>query len=321
MSELATQLSRKRLAWISFPIALLALLSACSRAPVPEAVTTPKGLMLAGQKVTCGNGPRNRTFLISAMPAQVNLGMGFTTKGWTFGGSIPAPVIEACEGDTVTIKMSNQDTDPVYGTDHGFDSHAFQIDAAKFNSVGPGKTLQFSGKMEVPGAFMYHCSVGSATDWHIKSGMYGAMVVYPRKSLRDAKEILVIQSAVYGKPDKSGNILQMEDWAKTNDPYFMMFNGQLQHEPVKVKAGDLVLVYFVNVGPGTSAVHVIGSILDRFYISGNPENVVYDVQTERVPPGGGAMFEFRPPKGQSLLVDHNNLRFLDYNFAIPFVAE
>ncbi len=66
---------------------------------------------------------------------------------------------------------------------------------------------------------------------------------------------------------------------------------------------------------------MIGSILERFYISGNPRNVAYDVQTESVPAGGGAMFEFRPPKGKSVLVDHDNLRFLGYGLAIQFNGE
>lgn len=319
--EWADPFKRKRSIRILPIIALLAFFSSCTRTPPPEATITPKGLVLAGQKETCGSGPRHRVFRIPAMHAQVKLGMGFRTEGWTFGGTIPGPVVEVCKGDRVTIVMPNEDTDPVMGTDHGLDSHAFIIDATRYNAVGPGKTLEFTGKMEVPGAFMYHCAVGPATDWHIKNGMYGAMIVYPRKSLRDAKEILVVQSSIYGEPDKTGNIVQTDVRAKANNPFFMMFNGQLEREPIRAKAGELVRVYFVNVGPGTSGVHVIGSILERFYAGGNPQNVIYGVQTESVPPGGGAMFEFRPPKGQSVLVDHDNLRFLDYGFAIPFAGE
>lgn len=273
-------------------------------------------MALAGQRSVCGTGPRHRTFRIAALHAQVALGLNLKTETWTYGGTLPGPVIEACEGDTVTISMTNQDNDPIMGADHGFDSHAFQIDEAKFEAVAPGDKLEFTSRVEVPGVFMYHCSVGPATDWHIKTGMYGMMIVYPRKRLRRAKEIAVLQSAIYSAPDHSGNIVQTTDRAAANNPFVIMFNGKLEHEPIPVKAGQLVRVYFVNVGPGNSAVHVMGSILERFYTSGNPRNVVYDVQTGSVPPGGGAMFEFRPPKGKSILVDHNNLRFLPYGMAI-----
>ena len=302
-------------------LVLLALLSSCSRTPTSEAPVTPRGLTLAGQKTTCNGGPRHRAFRIPVIKAEVSLGMGLKTEAWTYGGTLPGPVVEVCEGDTVTITMPNQDTDAVMGTDHGLDSLAFKIDAAKFRSVAPGKTLEFTQSVEVPGVFIYHCAVESATDWHIKNGMYGAMIVYPRKGLRSAKEILVVQSAIYGAPDQSQKITQTKDRADANNPFFMMFNGQLEREPIPVRGGELVRVYFVNVGPGNSAVHVTGTILERFYIGGNPRNVVYDVQTESVPAGGGAMFEFRPPKGRSVLVDHDNLRFLVYGFEFPFLGE
>src|SRR5574340_964402 len=97
-------------------------LVSCARLPTQEAPTTPRGLALAGQKDLCAAGPQHRTFRIAAKHASVSLGRGFKTQTWTYGGTLPGPVIEACEGDTVTIRMTNQDTDPVMGADHGFDS-------------------------------------------------------------------------------------------------------------------------------------------------------------------------------------------------------
>lgn len=301
--------------------AAVVMLTACSGSPIPEAPVTPKGLVLAGQRKTCGSGPHHRTFQIAAERAQVDLGLNWKTETWTYGGTLPGPVLESCEGDTVTIRMTNQNTDPVMSAVHGFDSHAFQIDAMKFAAVPPGKTLEFTAQTHVPGVFMYHCMAGSASDWHIKVGMYGAMIVYPRKRLPDAREMVVVESGIYGKPDKSGDIIQTTDLANANNPGFMMFNGKVAHKPIVVKAGQLVRVWFVNVGPGDSSVHVIGSILNRFSMSGNPKNALYDVQTASVPAGGGAMFEFRAPKGKSVLVDHNNLRFLGYGLALQFEGE
>lgn len=314
VSHSAMQGSRAIVATAVFATTLLS----CARLPTQEAPTTPQGLVLAGQKDVCAAGPKRRTFRIAAKRADVNLGLGLKTQTWTYGGTLPGPVIEACEGDTVTIRMTNQDTDPVMGADHGFDSHAFQIDAGKFDAVAPGETLEYTARVAVPGVFLYHCSVGAATDWHIKTGMYGPMIVYPHKQLPSARELVVVESAIYGKPDRSGNIVQTTDRADANNPSFMMFNGTVEHQPVSVNAGQLVRIYFVNVGPGNSAVHVVGSILERFCVSGNPRDTVYDVQTESVPAGGGAMFEFRPPEGQSVLVDHNNMRFMAYGMALPF---
>lgn len=53
-----------------------------------------------------------------------------------------------------------------------------------------------------------------------------------------------------------------------NDQLFSMFSGRLDNV-VRVDPGDLVRIYFVNVGPGTSAAHVIGSVFDRASAGGS----------------------------------------------------
>jgi nitrite reductase (NO-forming) len=168
---------------------------------------------------------------------------------------------------------------------------------------------------------MYHCAAGPVTDLHIKSGIHGAMIVYPRdETLRPAREIVVVEDAVFGTADAKGRI-PGTDPAKTakNDQLFSMFNGRLDNEAVQVKAGDLVRMYFVNVGPWTSAVHVIGTVLDRVY-AGAP--YVQGVQTYAVPAGAGAMLEFYIPEaGVYPFVDHDKLAFLPWGMALAFATE
>ena len=99
----------------------------------------------------------------------------------------------------------------------------------------------------------------------------------------------------------------------------MMFNGNLAHEPLAVQAGELLRVYFVNVGPGVSAAHVIGTILDRVY---DGQQSVTGVQTWAVPAGSGAMFEFIiPESGLFHFVDHDKLGYLPLGFVMSFQAE
>jgi hypothetical protein len=98
----------------------------------------------------------------------------------------------------------------------------------------------------------------------------------------------------------------------------MMFNGRLSHEPLTVEPGDLVRAYVVNVGPGTSAIHVMGTILDTVT---DGASVMRDVQTYGVPAGSGAIVEFRIPEpGMYGLVDHDRLAYLPYGMVIPFVT-
>jgi nitrite reductase (NO-forming) len=63
-------------------------------------------------------------------------------------------------------------------------------------------------------------------------------------------------------------------------------------EPLEVKVGERVRIYFVNAGPNEfSALHPIAEIWDNVYESGNPANNFKGVQTYVVGPGSGATFD------------------------------
>src|SRR5262249_38603983 len=145
-------------------------------------------------------------------------------------------------------------------------------------------------EVDTPGVFMYHCAAGAVTDVHVKSGLAGAMIVYPRSEpLRPARELVVVQSAVFGTADSDGVIPGTDPArARKNDPELVMFNGRLEHQEIAVSSHDLVRVYFVNVGPGVSSVHVMGTILDRV-VDGRQR--IEGVQTYGVPAGSGAIVE------------------------------
>lgn len=270
---------------------------------------------LAGQEATCGRAPRVRTFDLKSEEQIVEVGNGLRAQVMTLGGRL-APVLEACEGDTVTLRTRNAGE-----MAHGIDSHAFRIDPEKFGPVDAGGTVEYTGVLGTPGAFMFHCASGPVTDVHIKSGMWGAMIVYPRKRLPRAREVAVLQGGLFGQPDADNVIHGDTSMMAKNEPYTLTFNGRLEHDAVEARPGELIRVWFVNAGPGISSPHVMGTLLDRVAASGNPRNAERDVQTALVPAGGGAMIEFRlPADGMYMLVDHDNLRYLSYGFAIPFVA-
>jgi len=272
---------------------------------------------LAGQENTCGSGTQNRVVRLKAEEKIVDLGESITTEAWTFNGTTPGPTIEACEGDSVKIIVENKGK-----MAHGFDSHAFRTDPMHFGPVDPGKSMVIENKLNAPGVFMYHCASGPVTDQHIKMGMYGVMIVYPRnQKLKPAHEIVVSENGVYGEPNQKGRISPSGDRMNDNRAYIVLYNGSMKHAALDVRAGDLVRVYFVNAGPYTSAFHVMGIILDKAYEGGNPRNVASDVQTYGVPAGSGGMFEFViPEKGTYMLVDHDKLSQIPNGLAIPIVA-
>ena len=269
---------------------------------------------MRGQVATCG-AASDKAFTLEAREVRVDLGMGFRFDAWTYNGQLPGPVLEACEGDTVRITLANH-----ADTSHGLDSHALRSDTMHFGPVGPGMSMTIEKRVDTPGVFMYHCAAGPVTDLHIKSGLSGAMIVYPRnKLLRRARELVVVESGVFGERDRTGLIPGTDpSRAMSNTPALMMFNGRLSHDPLMVRTGDLVRAYVVNVGPGTSAIHVMGTILDTVT---DGDSVVRDVQTYALAAGSGAMVEFRiPEEGMYGLVDHDRLGYLQYGMEIPFMT-
>jgi nitrite reductase (NO-forming) len=270
--------------------------------------------VLAGQAATCA-GPREKSFTLEARETTVDLGLSVRFTAWTYNGKLPGPTLEACEGDHVKITLANH-----ANTSHGLDSHALRTDMTHFGPVAPAGTLIIEKTVDTPGAFMYHCASGPVTDLHIKSGLHGAMIVYPRSQpLRPARELVVVEDAVFGDRDATGLIPGADPVrVQKNDPAFMMFNGRLEHSALAVSPGDLIRTYFVNIGPGVSAVHVMGTILDTVY---DGATTARNVQTYGVPAGSGAIVEFRIPEaGMYGLVDHDRLSYVAYGMVIPFMA-
>jgi len=307
----------------SFLIGSLVLSAATAGCAATRGASNPSGAgpfvgpdvpALAGQVATC-NGPREKTFTLDAQEVTLDLGMGIKFNAWTYNGKLPGPVLEACEGDRVKIVVGNH-----AGASHGLDSHALRTDTMHFGPVAPNESMTIEKTVDTPGAFMYHCASGPVTDVHIKSGMNGAMIVYPRKQpLPPARELVVVESGVYGEPGATG-VIPGTDPARVqkNDPAFMMFNGRFEHNPYIVRPGDRVRAYVVNVGPGVSAIHVMGTILDTVR-DGATE--LHNVQTYGVPPGSGAIVEFTiPEEGMYGLVDHDRLSYLPYGMVLTFDA-
>jgi nitrite reductase (NO-forming) len=301
-------------------LALSAFMAACA---TPQGATNPSSdgpfvapdvPVLAGQVATCA-GPRDKTFALETREVTVDLGMGVKFNAWTYNGQLPGPTLEACEGDHIKITVTNHAE-----TSHGLDSHALRTDTMHFGPVAPNGSMTIEKTVDTPGAFMYHCASGPVTDLHIKSGLNGAMIVYPRSQpLRPARELVVVESGVYGDRDATGLIPGTDPVrVQKNDPALMMFNGRLDHSAFTVKPGDLVRAYIVNVGPGVSAIHVMGTILDAVH-DGATE--LRHVQTYGVPAGSGAIVEFTIPEpGMYGLVDHDRLSYLPYGMVLSFDA-
>ena len=267
-----------------------------------------------------------KTIQIDIVDRVIELAPGVRFSAWTLGGQVPGPVIHARVGDRIRFSMTNRSDETIPGVPsfplpmmHSIDFHAAMVSPQdKYRSIAPGQTIQFEFQLNYPGVFMYHCGTPMILE-HIASGMYGMFIVEPRGGYptKVDREYAVVQSEFYAKPDPEGRkvdgqplyVLDAEKVrtkASTYTVFNAVYNGLVDH-PLMAKPGERVRLYVLNVGPSnTSSFHVVGTLFDRVWMDGNPDNQFRGMQTVLLGSSSSAIVEFRIPEaGKYVMVDHH----------------
>jgi nitrite reductase (NO-forming) len=256
----------------------------------------------------------------------IEIAPGVKFSAWTFGDQVPGPVVRARVGDRIRFTMTNRSDEAMPGPRmtaapmmHSMDFHSAMVAPNdKYRSIAPGQTISFEFTANYPGVFMYHCGTPMVLE-HIASGMYGMMIVEPKGGYptRVDREYAVVQSEFYTRPDPDkrkvdGVPLYLLDLARVRSkaPTYTVFNGRyngLVENPLPAKPGERVRLFVMNVGPSnTSSFHVVGTIFDRVWIDGNPDNQFRGMQTVLLGSSSGAIVEFIVPEaGNYAMVDHH----------------
>ena len=256
----------------------------------------------------------------------IEIAPGVKFSAWTFGDQVPGPTVHARVGDKIHFSMTNRSDENVPGVQltaapmmHSMDFHAAMVSPQdKYRSIAPGQTITFEFTLNYPGVFMYHCGTPMILE-HIASGMYGAVVVEPREGYptKVDREYVVIQSEFYAKLDPDNRKVDGvplyvldTDRLKAAQPTHTVFNGVhngMVTKPLPAKPGERVRLYVLNVGPSkTSSFHVVGTIFDRVWIDGNPDNQFRGMQTVLLGSSNAAIVEFMiPEEGSYIMVDHH----------------
>ncbi len=227
----------------------------------------------------------------------ITVATGFVVHAWTFGGTVPGPVIRVKVGDTVNVHLTNEGT-----MSHSIDFHASETAMNhQMVEIKPGATFTYTFKANYAGVWMYHCGTAPALE-HIANGMFGMVIVEPKDGLPKVdQEFTFVQSEWY-----LGAQGQPADYAKANQtapsPDFVVFNGvanQYKDNPVQVAAGKRVRLFVLDAGPSVdSSFHVVGTIFDQvekegvWLKRGNDGN--WGSQAVDLAPAQGAIIEFTP---------------------------
>jgi len=250
------------------------------------------------------------TYELETTEEVLELADGVEYRFWTFGGSVPGPMIRVREGDYVTFTLQNR---PDSMMPHNIDLHAVngQGGGAEATLISPGQQATFAFTALNPGVYIYHCAT-APVGMHIANGMYGLIVVEPKEGFEPVdKEFYVVQGDFYTKGDFGERGLQEFDMMRAvdEDAAYVVFNGRagsmVGDNALNVKVGETVRMFVGNGGPNlTSSFHIIGEIFDRVWLEGGAM-VNRDVQTTAIPAGGAAVVEFTlDAPGTYNMVDH-----------------
>ena len=256
----------------------------------------------------------------------IEIAPGVKFSAWTFGDQVPGPTVRARVGDKIRFTMTNRSDEPVPAVQlvaapmmHSMDFHAAMVSPQdKYRSIAPGQTITFEFTLNYPGIFMYHCGTPMILE-HIASGMYGAVVVEPRGGYptRADREYVIVQSEFYAKPDPgkrkiAGAPLYVLDGDRLRaaQPTYTVFNGVhngMVKKPLAARPGERVRLHVLNIGPSkTSSFHVVGTIFDRVWFEGNPDNQFRGMQTVLLGSSNSATVELLiPEEGSYIMVDHH----------------
>ncbi|MFW6640614.1 multicopper oxidase domain-containing protein [Nocardiopsis algeriensis] len=224
---------------------------------------------------------------------------------WTFGGTVPGPVLRGKLGDVFEITLVNDGT-----MGHSIDFHAGSLAPDEpMRTIAPGEELTYRFHADMAGAWLYHCSTMPMSH-HLGNGMYGAVVVDPPDLPEVDREYLLVQGELYlGEP---GGAEQVEKIAAA-EPDAWVFNGSANgygHAPLTAEVDERVRVWVVAAGPSSgTAFHIVGARFDTVYKEGNyllrPEDPGGSQALDLAPAQGGFVETVFPEAGTYPFVDHD----------------
>ena len=94
-------------------------------------------------------------------------------------GSLPAPVLHWQEGETVTLRVTNQLTEPTSIHWHGIllPTDMDGVPGLSFPGIAPGETFTYRFPVRQSGTYWYHSHSG----FQEQLGLYGGLVIHPRE--------------------------------------------------------------------------------------------------------------------------------------------
>jgi len=190
---------------------------------------------------------------------------GVTQQLWTYNGTAPGPVLHGRVGDRFVIRLVNDGT-----VGHSVDFHAGERAPDRvMRTIPPGESLVYRFRATRAGIWMYHCSTRPMSA-HIANGLFGAVVIEPRRLPPVDRSYVLVQSELYlgedGQPVDVDKVL-------AEQPDLVAFNGyanQYDDRPLRARVGERIRIWVLDAGPNrASSFHVVGGQFDTVWSEGS----------------------------------------------------
>ncbi len=181
-----------------------------------------------------------REWALVAVDKEIEVAPGVRFAAWTYNGRVPGPTLRCREGERLRVHFSNAGSHPHTIHFHGIHPASMDGVPGVGEEVGggliePGEHFDYEFDAEPFGLHHYHCHTTPLAA-HIAKGLYGAFVVDPKQGRPPADELVMVMNGFDTNFDMG------------NEVYAVNTVGfHYLHQPIKVKRGELVRIYLVNM--------------------------------------------------------------------------
>jgi FtsP/CotA-like multicopper oxidase with cupredoxin domain len=181
-----------------------------------------------------------REWELVAADKEIEVAPGVKYEAWTYNGRVPGPTLRCREGERLRIRFANGSAHPHTIHFHGI--HRAWADGVPGvgesrggGLIEPGESYVYEFEAAPFGLHLYHCHASPLAS-HISRGLYGAFIVDPKQGRPEADELVMVMNGFDTNFDRSNELYAVNS-----------IGFHYVHEPVRVKRGELVRIYLVNV--------------------------------------------------------------------------
>jgi len=260
----------------------------------PDGITYRPVITLNGKTLPWKRVDGVKVYHLIAEPVTHEFAPGLVAECWGYNGRVHGPTIEAVEGDSVRIYVTNKLEAATTVHWHGvlLPSGMDGVGGVSQKAIQPGETFKYEFTFKQHGTLMYHSHHDEMTQMQL--GMMGLIIIHPKEPEPNP-------------PDRDYAFM-LSEWkidvgARRPDPNEMTdmnvftFNGRCfpGTEAMLAKKGDKVRIRIGNLSTMSHhAIHLHGSIFTVTATDGGqiPEAGQWPEITVHVPTGSSRTVEF-----------------------------